>query len=295
MSDTKQPELSVVIVSYNCRSKLQQCLISLQDNIGRIAHEIIVIDNASSDGSPEITAEAFPDVILIRNPKNIGFPGANNQGIRKSRGDYVLFLNPDTIVYPNALEILMRGIKAEKKIGGVGPALHTGDNQYQISFGGKRTFFSEMIQKYCLNPFFRLRLKNSNNQRETVWLSGACLLIRKETLKETGGFDEKFFLYYEDIDMCVRIRACGWNLLFLPAARIFHYGGVSTEKQKLYSRFFYRQSQLYYYRKHNSVFSQKLLRFFLRLNFCFVFIQGYLAGKKDLAERRKFFTLLHKD
>jgi len=292
LSHTKQPELSIIIVSHNCKSQLQQCLLSLQENVDRIVYEIIVIDNSSEDGSQEMTASNFPDVTLISNPQNVGFSKANNQGIKAAGSDYILFLNPDTIVYPGALEILLQVIKSQKNVGGVSPALLYGDNKYQVSFGGKRDFFPEMLQKFCLNSFYRGRLKSYKNQRKAVWLSGACLLTSKDVLDEVGSFDEKFFLYYEDIDLCIRITQTGRVLLFLPEAKIFHYGGVSTQKQKTKNRFFYRQSQLYYYRKHNSIVSWHLLRLFLCLNFSWLFFWGFVTAKKDLAERKKFFSLL---
>lgn len=294
MSNTIHPELSIVIVNHNCSSQLQQCLASLKENSVRISAEIIVIDNNSDDGAAAMLARSFPDVNLIQNHKNVGFSRANNQGIKASQSEYILFLNPDTIVYSGALDILMQVLREQKKIGGVGPALLHNDQKFQVSFGGRRNFCSEMFQKFILNPYYRIRLRYIKKQRKAVWLSAACLMVRKDVLDEVGGFDEDFFLYYEDIDLCFRINNTGRSLLFIPDARILHYGGISTRKQQLNSRFFYRQSQLYFYRKHNSLLSRHLLRIFLFLNFSWLYIGGIVYARKELAERKKYFTLLRR-
>lgn len=294
MKNNKQPDLSIIIVSFNCRSELQQCLESVQQCCSHINAEIIVIDNNSDDGSPAMVERDFPSVTLLRNQQNLGYSKANNQGIRKSRSEQVLFLNPDTLVNSAALATLLQGLRAHKNIGCVGPALLQGGRDFQVSFGGKRDFCREMLQKFCLNPYFRLRLRFMKKNRRVLWLSGACLLARKDALEDVGGFDEAFFLYYEDIDLGIRIFRSGRKLLFLPCARIFHAGGRSTQKQGLNSRYFYRQSQLYFYRKHNSRVSQALLRIFLLLNFSFMLLGGIISGKKDLAERKRFYHLLRK-
>jgi hypothetical protein len=291
-SSEREPQVSVIIVNHNGISDLEGCLRSLTENC--ISCEIIVVDNNSTDGSREMISGQFPQVLLISNPVNRGFPAANNQGIRASKGNYLLFLNPDTKVYPQALEILLTGMQERQECGGMGPALLTGENEYQVSFGSRVGFFPQMVQKCCLNPYYRRNLKKSVKIRDVGWLSGACLLVRREVIEEIGLFDESFFLYFEDIDLCYRIREKGWKLCFFPESKIFHRGGTSTEKQKLASRFYYRKSQLYFYAKHNSRLALMLLRYYLRMNFIGLAFFGVMSKEKGFPTRHNFFALLKK-
>lgn len=235
---------------------------------------------------------SFPGVKLISCQENLGFSRANNLGTVNSQGEYLLFLNPDTLIYPEALEVLLRELQGDIQAGGVGPAMLQEGNRYQVSFGQKRDFFSEFVQKFIQNPYFRLSLKSSRKKREACWLSGACLLLKKKAIMDVRGFDEDFFLFFEDIDLCFRLRKRGWKLFFVPEARIFHQGGGSTRALEIGSRFHYRKSQLDFYRKHNSSLSQFLLRSYLGINFFFLILWGYLRKSSDLEVRKSFFKLL---
>jgi GT2 family glycosyltransferase len=285
-------ELSVILVNHNGKADLKACLHSLEKNAPNTGHEIIVVDNDSSDGSQEMVRSSFPGVKLITCQDNLGFSRANNLGNEKSRGEYLLFLNPDTLIYPEALEVLLRELQSDPQAGGVGPALLQDENRYQVSFGQKRDFFSEFVQKFILNPYFRSSLRSNQKKRKAGWLGGACLLLRKKAFLDVQGFDEDFFLFFEDIDLCFRLRKKGWKLFFVPEARIFHQGGGSTRALKLGSRFHYRRSQLNFYRKHNSRLSQLLLRSYLGINFFFLVLWGYLKKSSDLELRKSFFKLL---
>lgn len=287
-------ELSVIIVNYNDKSHLEKCIRSLEETGKNRIDEIIVVDNNSTDGSQEFILRNFSGVELISNIRNIGYPMANNQGIEKSTGRFILFLNPDTVVHPESLDLLLEEIKTNPYAGAVGPALLQGEKRYQISFGGARDFFSEIFQKCVLNFYYKFRLKFSRRKMEVNWVGGACLLTRRDVLVEAGLFDENFFLYFEDIDLCYRIRENGWKIIYLPLAEINHVGGASTGSRKLFSRYFYRKSQLYFYKKHNSRSSLFLLRLYLRISFSFLVFKGFVKKEKDLGERRKFFKLLTK-
>jgi GT2 family glycosyltransferase len=288
------PELSVILVNYNDRIHLKECLSSLTDTVKDIPFEVIVIDNLSSDRTPEWIRENAPSVRLTVNSENVGFAKANNQGIRESRGEYILFLNTDTVIEPQAVAILLEKLKSDRKIGAVGPALLCGERNYQVSFGQKVSFFREIIQKMVLNPYYKFRLKRGVKKRRVGWLSAACLLTRKDILEEVGLFDEKYFLYFEDIDLCARMRKKGYVLEYLPEARVYHLGGASTEGLKLFSRYHYRKSQLYFYQKHNSRTSLILLRVYLRICTCILITWGYLSGAVDKNERRVLGGLLRK-
>jgi GT2 family glycosyltransferase len=286
------PELSVILVNYNDCIHIKECLSSLTDTVKDIPFEVIVIDNQSSDGTPEWIREHAPRVRLTVNSENVGFAAANNQGIRESRGEFILFLNTDTILQPQAVAFLLEELRSNRRLGAVGPTLLCYEKFFQVSFGQKVSFIGEIFQKMVLNPYYRIRLRKGAKNRKTGWLSAACLLTRKDTLEEVGPFDEKFFLYFEDIDLCVRIGEKGYALKYLPQARVYHLGGASTEGLKLFSRYFYRKSQIYFYQKHNSKVALTLLRLYLRINFNFLLGWGYLRGTGDMNERRVLKGLL---
>ena len=290
----RNPELSVVLVNYNDSNHLQDCLSSLLNNSRGIDLEVIVVDNNSSDGSPELVKKKFPQVTLIRNSQNLGFSRANNQGIKKSRGEFVLFLNTDTVVFPGALECLLAEIRRDDMVGAVGPLLLRGENRYQVSFGGRVSFVFQVFQKCFLNPFYKLKLKVWRRKKSVRWLSAACLLVRRNVLQKAGLFDEKFFIYFEDIDLCFRIKKCGFKLLFIPEARVFHYGGGTAFNIGIISRFEYRKSQLYFYSKHNSRLSLFFLRLYLWWNIFILFNFGSLRKHRDSDLRRRYFELLKK-
>ncbi len=287
-------ELSVILVSFNDRIHLEQCLRSLLAVLPEKNMEIVVVDNNSSDGSPDLVKNRFPDVKLIRNKENFGFARACNLGIRASVGEFVLFLNIDTDVYVQALNVLLKKIRENPSIGAVGPALLSDQKTYQVSFGKRIDFFSEFIQKGFFNLYYAKKLKSDNKIRDVGWLSAACMLARRKALEEVGCFDENYFLYFEDIDLCYKMRQAGWTLRFLPQEHIFHIGGTSTSMVKNSSRYHYRKSQIYFYRKHNSRLSQGLLRIYLWLNFSFS--PNLVRGRNGEYIRRKdFLGLLHKE
>lgn len=288
------PELSVILVSYNDRLHLELCLDSLAEAVRDLETEVVVVDNRSSDGSPELVRKKFPGVRLIENSQNVGFAKACNQGLSQTGGPIVLFLNTDTTVSAETLDLLLEEIRDNPGLGAVGPALETGKGSYQVSFGKRVDFFSAFIQKAVLNPYFTRKLKTDKKKREVGWLSAACLMIRREALEEAGFFDEHFFLYFEDIDLCYRIREKSWKLIFFPRAEMTHIGGTSTSSVKTLSRYHYRKSQIYFYRKHNSGVSLFLLRLYLWLAFTlFSWIRrfGKEEGEND---RKNLYELLKK-
>lgn len=288
------PEVSAVIVSHNSRAHLADCLASLERDILDFGLEVIVVDNSSSDGSPELIRERFPLVRLIRNARNVGFSRANNQGIRETRGPLVLLLNPDSAVLPSSLTGLVGEMRSHPQTGAVGPALVRGQGRFQVSFGNRVSFFPQLLQKSVLNAYYKIRLKKDRRRRRVGWLSGACLLCRRTAVEEAGFFDERFFLYFEDIDLCLRMRNNGWDLVYLPQARVSHEGGASTGRQRASSRFFYRESQLYFYQKHNSRASLILLRLYLGLVFSLQRVWGVLRRKRDSAKAKEPSQLLKK-
>jgi hypothetical protein len=279
----ERPELSVIIVNYNDAIHLPACLSSLEKALSGLGAEVILVDNQSRDGSPALVRSSFPWVRLIENDRNAGYPRANNIGFRQSRGEYVLFLNTDTVMPEAAPAALLAGIRDRLKAGAVGPALVHEDGSFQVSFGRRVGFLAELRQKLILNPYFRVTLRHSRKPRAVGWLSGACLLARRAAIQSAGLFDEAFFFYFEDIDLCRRLSGQGFELVFLPAVRVFHAGGATTSVRPWQSRLEYRRSQLHYYRKHNSRLSLRLLRLYLKLT---ILALGPAAKKNE--EKRNF-------
>ncbi|MFC2160222.1 glycosyltransferase family 2 protein [Acidobacteriota bacterium] len=280
------PELSVILVSFNDRIHLEKCLQSLRVTLSDIDLEIVIVDNHSTDGSPDLVKTEFPEVKLLCSSENLGFSKANNWGIRASAGEFVLFLNNDTIVNIQAITALLDELKRNPSIGAVGPALLSDQKIYQVSFGKKVDFFSELIQKGFFNLYYSKKIKSDKKVRKVGWLSAACLMVRRKALEEAGCFDENYFLYFEDIDLCYRIRQGGWTLQFCPQAQIIHIGGTSTSVVRNSSRYHYRKSQIYFYKKHSSRLSQSLLRIYLGLNIIFSFPlirrrEGVVFGRKE--------------
>ena len=287
------PEISLILVSFNDWIHLEKCLQSLKGCLPELDLEIVVVDNNSTDGSPDLIKKNFPKIKLICNKENLGFSKANNLGIRASAGEFVLFLNSDTIVNTQALTVLLEGMKRNPSIGAVGPALLSGQETYQVSFGKKVDFFSEFIQKGFFNFYYSKKIKSDRKVREVGWLSAACLLVRRKALDEAGGFDENYFLYFEDIDLCCQIRQEGWTLRFCPQAQIIHIGGTSTSAVKNSSRYHYRKSQIYFYRKHNSRLSQGLLKIYLWINITISFLSNQGQNEEDIG-RKEYLQLLGK-
>ena len=259
-------ELSVILVNFNDRSHLGACLDSIRAATVKLSAEVILVDNDSDDGSPEFVREAFPWIKLIVNGHNTGFAKANNAGIRASNSRHILFLNTDTVVPPDAFALLLAELERRPGAGAIGPALIRENSSFQVSFGGDIGFFAELRQKLFLNPYYRIVLKHSRGVRSVGWLSGACLLARRDAVEAAGLFDEGFFIYFEDIDLCRRIGDLGLELLYDPSVRVVHFGGATTAPRRLKSRLHYRESQLYYYEKHGAGLSVFLLKRYLRLS-----------------------------
>jgi GT2 family glycosyltransferase len=288
------PELSVILVNFNDQAHLWDCLSSLGKGTTGLTAEVILVDNNSQDGSQELVHASFPWVRLIQNAENLGYAKANNIGIMASRGEFILFLNTDTVVPPEALPSLLVRIKARPEFGAIGPALIHKDKSIQVSFGKRVDFFSEIWQKFILNPYYKHALKRSSNPREAGWLSGACLLTRRAAVEDAGLFDENFFIYFEDIDLCVRLRERGWKLGFFPGIRVSHVGGATTSARKFQARLENRRSQLYFYRKHNSKTSLLLLRIYLKLNLT-LFCLFRLRKPEDKASLRSEMTRIFRE
>jgi N-acetylglucosaminyl-diphospho-decaprenol L-rhamnosyltransferase len=261
-----RPDVAVVVVSFNTREDLRACLRSLASTAGSTL-EVVVVDNASDDGSAAAAREGRPDARVIENPVNLGFAAGANRGWRASTAPCVLFLNSDAEMAAGAVDALVAVLEARPDVGIVGPRTLGADGRIQVSTGPRLTPFSEWSQRRLVVGVRAgrpeaLREAESRHAREhePFWVSGSCLLARRSALEEVGGFDERFFLYEEDVDLCARVRAAGWRVVFTPAATVRHRLGRSMEKAGTRPRLEYHRSHLLYYRMHNGALATALLR-----------------------------------
>jgi N-acetylglucosaminyl-diphospho-decaprenol L-rhamnosyltransferase len=264
------PVLSIIIVSFNARDDLARCLASLHSPAPATSHEIIVVDNASSDGSVDV-ARRWPDVQTIETGANQGFARANNVGIRTSRGDVLLLLNGDTVVPPGAVDRLVQEVQQDDDVAVVGPRLVDGEGRAELSFGPMIGPFNELGQKLLVRGHERrLPIISGIVERLTKrpqypdWVSGACLLVRRVDAEAVGLLDERYFMYAEDVDFCAAIRARGRRIRFTPAATVVHHRGRSAATARAATDRAYRRSQLAFYGKHHPRW-MPILRLYLRL------------------------------
>ncbi|PSR01261.1 MAG: glycosyl transferase family 2, partial [Bacteroidetes bacterium SW_11_45_7] len=254
--------LSIIIVNYNVKYFLEQALHSVRNATKTINAEVIVVDNCSSDGSQEIVQQKFPEVQLIANRTNRGFASANNQGIKASKGEYVLLLNPDTVVEEDTFEKTLAFMDDHPDAGALGVKMLDGRGNFLPE--SKRAFPTPAVSFYkifglsALFPHSRvfsryhLGYLDNDTTQEVEVLAGAFMLIRRKVLEEVGSLDETYFMYGEDIDLSYRIQQAGYKNYYFPGTRIIHYKGESTKKGSLnYVRMFYN-AMIIFARKHFS-------------------------------------------
>lgn len=228
-------DLSVIIVNWNTRDLLADCLHSVYDTVHGLAFEVFVVDNASSDGSAAMVRERFPQVRLIENAENVGFARANNQAIARSLGRYIVLLNSDAVVQPQALAALIRFMEGHAAAGACGPYLLNADGTLQPSCHPLLTAFREFWRLCFLDHLwplasYRMERWSADVPREVAVIKGACLLLRREALSQVGLLDERYFIYSEEMDLCHRLALSGWRLYWVPEARVMHLGGGSTRQ-----------------------------------------------------------------
>ena len=270
MKQTSIPLVSIIIVNYNGADVIIECLESLCTNLKQISYEIIVVDNASQDGSPESIIRQFSKVILLQQPKNLGFGAANNIGVNHARGEFIFFLNSDTVLINDILPTLIAKINQSPQVGIIGPKLLNSDGSFQFSVSKEISILGEFqtlqqVKQYR-NPATRSTLAQIYGYEQNVDIVvGAAMLMRRSLFKEVGGFDESFFMYFEESDLCKRVRDLGYTILYTPEANLIHLGGYSVAKVAGVMATEYRRSQCYYYQKHRPFWEQWLLNFYLAI------------------------------
>lgn len=255
--------VSVIVVNHNTCDLLRDCLRSVREEAAGLPVETIVVDNASSDGSAAMVRAEFPEVPLIESPSNLGFSKANNAGLRASSSPYTLLLNSDARLRPGALRAMTSFLEAHPDAGIVGPRLLNADGSLQLSCGIPPTPWTEVCNKLLLHipfPFFKMGDWAHDQVREVGWVTGACLLARRAMLDRVGLLDEGMFMYYEDLDLCLRARRAGWKVCYLPDAQAVHLGGGASRRAFGPMLVASGRSSFYFFRKHYGDGAVRLLR-----------------------------------
>jgi N-acetylglucosaminyl-diphospho-decaprenol L-rhamnosyltransferase len=286
-------DLSVVIVSWNVCDLLRRCLASVWQGAGTLALEVVVVDNASSDGSPDMVSTEFPQVRLITNRENRGFASANNQGLAVSQGRCALLLNPDTEVVDDALPKMISYMDTHPGVGVLGPQLVYADGSIQSSrrrFPTLATAFLEstILQQWWPNnpvsSWYYVADRSDYETQYVDWLVGACLLTRREVIEQVGGLDEGFFMYSEELDWCRRTKAADWEVIYFPEARVIHHEGQSSGQVVAARHIYFHASKVRYFRKHHGPLQAEALRLFLLATFTY---QLGLEGLKWLVGHKR--------
>jgi len=257
------PILSIIIVSWNVRALLEKCLASLAQDLTpapsskerEVSTEVIVVDNASTDGTTEWLRSlqlTTYNLQLTTNTTNRGFAAANNQGMRATMGEYVLLLNPDTELRPHALDTMVIFMQSHPRCGIVGPKLLNRDGTVQPSVRRFPDAWGPILLSLGMAPQRYLATNFDYKKAQTVdQVMGACFLIRRALIEDIGLLDEKFFIWFEEVDYCKRAKSAGWEVWYTPDASIVHHGGKSFSQQRtLQKQWWYSKSLLYYFWKH---------------------------------------------
>ena len=253
-------KLSIVIVCWNDLKVIRDCLRSIYAETHAIEFEVIVSDNGSTDGSVEFIRQNYLQVILIENRANLGFSKGNNVGIRASRGEYVLILNPDTIIHDGALDKWIKFADRHPEAGGLGCRVLNPDGSYQGSARPFPTIWRDLIAALYLRPLAYVSDRfisdtytgwQGHTERLIDWQSGCCVMFRGDLIKRLGGFDEQFFYHYEEVDLCRRFWQAGYPILYTPEASITHLGGQSVNRFPIrFALERYRNRYRYFYKHY---------------------------------------------
>ena len=252
--------LSIIIVSWNVRELLERALHSAYASWGaRPGLEIIVVDNASTDGTLTRLADKFPQTRVIANQDNRGFTQGNNQGLAATDGEFILLLNPDTTALGDALPRLVAYLAAHPHAGMVGPQLLNADRSIQSSrrrfptlpvLFGESTWLESCLPRRVLQKYY-VQDQPPGDIQAVDWITGAAMLTRREIYEELGGLDEEFFMYSEELDWCRRIQQAGWEIHYYPDAQIVHYEGKSSEQVVAARHIHFQTSKVHYARKYH--------------------------------------------
>lgn len=262
-------KLSICIVSWNTRDLLKKCLASIYKYPPSCDFEVFAADNNSSDGTPDMVEKNFPQVSLIKNKENLGFARANNQIIEKAKGKYILLLNPDTEVFAGSIDTLMNFLDNNKDAGVVAPKLVNSDGSLQRSCMGFPTLGAMAMRQLFLeallpfNPYTKKYLMSGFKHDKVAEVDqpmGACLLVRKEIIDKIGPFDSGYYMFFDEVDLCFRIKKAGWKIFFDPASSVMHHGGTAVKKWSPFKLSkVWTASRNHYFRKHHGLPAVRIL------------------------------------
>ena len=286
--------LSIIVVNFETPDYTLECVRSIYHNKPHCAFEVIVIDNGSKDQSLEHLRKELPQAVCIETGANLGFSRANNLGINNAQGNFILLLNSDTKILDNSLDKMLEYLIANPHVGAVGPRQLHGNGKLQLSWGNFPTFISEAFRKVL---HYRLSINDLKirdyleekyaGSTDVDWVSGSCLLARKDALQQAGLLDGRFFMYFEDIDLCRRMKDAGWRVHYNSDITIVHYGGVSAKRNLMRVLVEYRRSQIYFTRKYYGLKGVLGLKTLLFVKYAFYFLNSSLAYLSDWVFRRE--------
>ena len=298
MNSYQPPDLSIIIVSWNVRDLLRACLYSIDAGRGQLDLEVIVVDGASADGSPEMVRTEFPWVTLIACAENVGFPRGNNIGLAAANGRYLLLLNPDTEILADALPLMVNYLEQRPDVGGLGAQQLNPDGSVLSSRRRfptlatalfESTWLESVAPKRILRHYYALDLPDDETA-DVDWVNGACLMTRKEVVQQVGGLDEAYFMYSEEMDWCRRIKQAGWRIVYLPSAQIVHYVGQSSEQAVTARHINFQRAKLRYFRKYHGRWVTAVLRIFLLFHYIWQLkleaVKGLVGHKRPLRWQR---------
>ncbi len=252
-------KLSIVIICWNDWKFLEPCIQSILDSTHQTEYQVIVSDNGSTDGSVENIKAKFPSVLVVENRANLGFARGNNAGIRAANGEYILILNPDTLIHDGALDRWMEFASRHPEAGAFGCRVQNPDGTYQESARPFPTVRSSLISALYLRPLAYLSRVftadryegwKGNTERDVDWQSGCCVMFRGHLLKKLGGFDEQFFYHFEEVDLCRRVWEAGYSIRFTHKVSITHFGGQSVGRFPLRFALETSRNRYRYFYKH---------------------------------------------
>ncbi|NLG48664.1 MAG: glycosyltransferase family 2 protein [Chloroflexi bacterium] len=305
-------DLAIIIVNWNVADLLRACLDSIYHapgaqleadgtlRLGNYRCTVFVVDNASTDNSPQMVRELFPQVQLIASQRNLGFTGGNNIALRRcNNARYVLLLNPDTRVVGNALTTMLDYIESHEAVGVIGPQLRYGDGSLQSSRRRFPTLMTAFMESTLLQQWFprnrwarRYYMADTPDDatQQVDWVNGACMLVRSAAIQRVGLLDEGFFMYSEELDWCRRMVADGWQVVYLPQAVVIHYEGQSSGQVVAARHIRFERSKIRYFRKHHGAWQAALLRLFLLSTYVYRLLEEgakYLLGHKRELRRAR--------
>lgn len=275
--------VSLIILSFNTKTMLQSCLASFYKHIKDAEFEVIVIDNASEDGSAEMVKKEFKKAILIENKENVGFAKGCNQAAKLAKGEYLLFLNSDTELRESSLREAVAILEKREDLAIVGGSLQNQNGTTSRSYGHFLTPFWIFVMLFGIGRF--IDKQSVQGEKLVDWVSGGCMLIKRSLFEKLQGFDEHFFMYIEDMELCYRIKQLGYGIIYYPHFAVIHKAQGSSNRGFAIEHIY--KGLLYFYKKHMTISSYQFLRGMLYIKACGAMLIGIITMKKSLVETYK--------